>query len=50
MVMRFDKLKMQMDLQIIVSIINKYGNGNVSGWSIIKKIYTLLSLEWTMEY
>jgi hypothetical protein len=45
MVMRFDKLAVQMDLQIIVTIINKHGNGNVSGWSIIKKSHTLLSLD-----
>ncbi|GAU30604.1 hypothetical protein TSUD_392950 [Trifolium subterraneum] len=47
--MGFNKLEVQMDSEIIVSIINKHGHGNVSGWSIIKKIRSLLSLDWSVK-
>jgi ribonuclease HI len=47
--MGFDKLEVQMDSEIIVSIINKHGYGSVSGWSIIRKIRSLLSLDWSVK-
>jgi ribonuclease HI len=47
--MGFNKLEVQMDSEIIVNIINKHGQGSVSGWSIIKKIRSLLSLDWSVK-
>jgi hypothetical protein len=47
--MGYNKLEVQIDSEITVSIITKHGNGNVSSGSPVEKIRSLLSLDLSVK-
>lgn len=39
-----------MDFSVFVDIIKNKGNVNVSGWNLVKKIQSLLSMNWSISF